>query len=424
MATIPFVDTFDCQAPFPLDLRSVKSNIGQRDAIPNNARYDGMEVWVVNDQKKYRLEGGTANENWVEVTTDGDSSGTLQDVTFSSTAPTTQGNDGDIWFRPNDDTIELYYKVSGIWGMVGSWSNLDIAFENGLREDNGTVKLGLDLSTVGTTNEGILTEVTPLIFGDATDPSTVSGVIIQDGSTTIYGSDNIQLIANGSTIGLGGNGISIGRVDQTLSFSNLSNKIILEDELNYKGLEYINDYSANWTDHSLVTKKWVDDEVVHKSGDTMTGRLILMMGTSTQVPLLLPNGVLTTVPVVGAIEHSNRDLFFTNLWGQRRALETKKLLKNISGTTYNLNSEDTKFYLSFTNAAGCTVTVPPSIATNGDTIEGEQLTSGKVSFAAGGGVTLTKPNSKNLTTSEQGAVFKIYFKSGFIAHVYGDLELT
>src|SRR5690606_20048681 len=39
-------------------------------------------------------------------------------------------------------------------------------FENGLREDSGVVKLGLDLTTVGTTNEGLLTESTYLVYGD------------------------------------------------------------------------------------------------------------------------------------------------------------------------------------------------------------------------------------------------------------------
>src|SRR5690606_14490157 len=34
----------------------------------------------------------------------------------------------------------------------------NLTFENGLREDNGVVKLGLDLNTYGTTDDGILTE--------------------------------------------------------------------------------------------------------------------------------------------------------------------------------------------------------------------------------------------------------------------------
>lgn len=35
----------------------------------------------------------------------------------------------------------------------------------------------------------------------------------------------------------------------------------LLETVNSKGLEYLGDYSSNWTDHSLVTKKWVMDWV-------------------------------------------------------------------------------------------------------------------------------------------------------------------
>lgn len=47
---------------------------------------------------------------------------------------------------------------------------------------------------------------------------------------------------------------------QSLAFLNSDNDIIvLRDEINSKGLEYADNYSANWTDHSLVTKKWALD---------------------------------------------------------------------------------------------------------------------------------------------------------------------
>ncbi len=39
------------------------------------------------------------------------------------------------------------------------------------------------------------------------------------------------------------------------------NSIVLTDQINSKGLEYADDYSANWTDHSLVTKSWVIGQI-------------------------------------------------------------------------------------------------------------------------------------------------------------------
>src|SRR5690606_33129373 len=48
----------------------------------------------------------------------------------------------------------------------GSGSNY--LFQNGLREQSNIVKLGLDLSTLGSGNIGLLTEPTYLIYGDFT----------------------------------------------------------------------------------------------------------------------------------------------------------------------------------------------------------------------------------------------------------------
>ena len=41
-----------------------------------------------------------------------------------------------------------------------------------------------------------------------------------------------------------------------------ASQMLIRDQQNSKGLVYELDYSANWTDHSLVTKKWVEDTFV------------------------------------------------------------------------------------------------------------------------------------------------------------------
>jgi hypothetical protein len=80
-------------------------------------------------------------------------------------------------------------------------------------------------------------------------------------------------------------GRSINNIDQKIEFSEplgTSNIILLTDDLNSKGLEYPSDYSANWTDHSLITKKWVEDNFgggagaglsIDGSGDIQFGKI-------------------------------------------------------------------------------------------------------------------------------------------------------
>lgn len=121
------IDPFDAQMPFPLDLRNRKADVNGRNAIPSNARYRGMLVWTDNERVVWVLDAGPSgdpadNNNWKQLypATGGD----VQNVTWSANAPTTEGSNGDIWFRNNAGTgnIELYFKQGGSWGMLGSWS--------------------------------------------------------------------------------------------------------------------------------------------------------------------------------------------------------------------------------------------------------------------------------------------------------------
>ena len=55
------------------------ADITARNAITSDRRSEGMEVWVISESKTYRLEGGIADSNWVEVTYGG-----VSDVTNAS----------------------------------------------------------------------------------------------------------------------------------------------------------------------------------------------------------------------------------------------------------------------------------------------------------------------------------------------------
>lgn len=121
------VDPFDAQMPFPLDLRYRKADLNGRNAIPANARYPGMLCWTDNERVVWVLDVGSGgdpadNTNWKQLYPA--AGGATQNVTWSANAPTTQGSNGDIWFRDNADTgnVDLYFKAGGSWGLLGSWS--------------------------------------------------------------------------------------------------------------------------------------------------------------------------------------------------------------------------------------------------------------------------------------------------------------
>lgn len=113
------IDPFDFRAPFPIDLRMRRENIGERDTIPTNNRWEGMLVYVVSEQTWYGLVGGVGNENWIALGTTND----IQNVSWRNNSSPTGGDDGDIVFNDTGDNIELWFKQGGAWGMLGSWGS-------------------------------------------------------------------------------------------------------------------------------------------------------------------------------------------------------------------------------------------------------------------------------------------------------------
>lgn len=109
------VDVFDVRVQFPIDLRTVKADLNARNAIEPLQRYEGLPVWVVSEQKLYRLIGGITNDDWVDQTPNGG----IQTVTVSSSTPT-GGNPGDIHFKTVSGGFEVWFNNLGTWGSVGT----------------------------------------------------------------------------------------------------------------------------------------------------------------------------------------------------------------------------------------------------------------------------------------------------------------
>ena len=55
-------------------------------------------------------------------------------------------------------------------------------------------------------------------------------------------------------------GTELFNIDQNINDNSTNNRLIIKDEVNQKGLVYQDDYSANFTTYSLVTKGYVDSK--------------------------------------------------------------------------------------------------------------------------------------------------------------------
>lgn len=79
---------FKLQAKAPLDPRTVVDTIADRDAlVTENGAYEGMKVYVKENQTEYQLKGAT-NDDWV---VDGGSVEVIDSVVKDSMLPVTSG---------------------------------------------------------------------------------------------------------------------------------------------------------------------------------------------------------------------------------------------------------------------------------------------------------------------------------------------
>lgn len=58
-------DNFEVLAGIPIDSRTKKGTIAERDAIPATVRYQGLKCFVEQTQTEYALIGGITNSNWI-----------------------------------------------------------------------------------------------------------------------------------------------------------------------------------------------------------------------------------------------------------------------------------------------------------------------------------------------------------------------
>ena len=103
---------------------------------------------------------------------------------------------------------------------------------------------------------------------------TYSIVDITPGLLSIYNFD-----------GVGVAGIDFNSQDQPLTDGSTNNRIIVQDDISQKGIVYRDDYTANFTTYSLVTKGYVDSKKPYK----VYTALLSQSGTASPTSLELEN---------------------------------------------------------------------------------------------------------------------------------------
>lgn len=108
---------FTLNTALPLDDRSTVADITARNAIPALRRFEGLLVYVENEQTNYQLVGGILDANWTELSGSGGSSGgtTTGSYALANNAITELTNIGDYLASTRAIVVDyyIYRRVDG-----------------------------------------------------------------------------------------------------------------------------------------------------------------------------------------------------------------------------------------------------------------------------------------------------------------------
>lgn len=272
------------------------------------------------------------------------------------------GHTVSVFFNDGEVRAEVCRAIARCGGGGGS----TLTGGSGIQVKSNKINVGLDLTTFGTTNEGMLTEDTYLVrdtdgsiylgMGLGTDgklnvlqlqknlDADLNKIDIFVGDTTgTFDEENhiATQVGTGSyltsyyegadktgqvitfqgkvALGISNNKVSAGSsFVQGLSFGGRvgtsdTSGITLDDTLEMTGIKYLADYSANFTDRSLVDKAYVDNEAInnHKGGQSVfTANSITTIFDITHNLGAIPSffSITTTQPI--AANHLNRTITF------------------------------------------------------------------------------------------------------------------
>jgi hypothetical protein len=75
---IPIASNFDLSSGLPLDSRTVVDTSVNRDLIPTIQRFEGLSVFVTDENITYQLQNGITNGDWIPLSGGGGSPITIQ----------------------------------------------------------------------------------------------------------------------------------------------------------------------------------------------------------------------------------------------------------------------------------------------------------------------------------------------------------
>lgn len=206
-----------------------------------------------------------------------------KDSTFFSANPTLVLKNGQLIY--NETTSELFIGdgVTQLSSLVAINGGSSYTFGNGLTESGGTAKLGgtlTEVTYIDGDKQFFIGQNTPLTeFSINVDNSGNNGVIIIDDSTSELKFTNISqntaftratsntirnTVTQGSDLSEVKNTIS-----ETITNNGSNNNVVITDSISSKGAVYASDYSANFTPESLVSKRYVDANIVQVNTSTI-----------------------------------------------------------------------------------------------------------------------------------------------------------
>lgn len=175
------------------------------------------------------------------------------------------------------EVIRRIYELQNIGkGIINSLTIdnlLSIRPESQGLQDVLRVNSILDVGNIITVNQQL-----SIRANNGGDGANITGIHISDDS---YASN---IIPNARI----GKGIGNNTTDVSLNF--FPTQAIFRDSLNSKGLEYFGDYEANFTDKSLITRKFLEDTVDGSQTKINAGTNISVIGNGTiDTPYIISN---------------------------------------------------------------------------------------------------------------------------------------
>jgi len=135
-------DNFQLLAGLPIDDRTRKSTIAERDAIASSRRYQGLPCFVEQTQTLYMLFGGITNANWVGI--GGDNTSNALETVIDGFYVLLAGKTTPLDWEVNDKFrgwIDNRY-------LVGTILTLPVSLPSDI-DNISKVELAVDSSTLG-----------------------------------------------------------------------------------------------------------------------------------------------------------------------------------------------------------------------------------------------------------------------------------